>query len=197
MKKVNSRTGDVTDYDTSVSRVSGIVEHGGNIFVLHKLDNTQKIEKYLADGTNRQGENRMELFSFPTKNFGFKAPSLAVSGRYIAASNPDDNELILYFRNERTTGYLIVTDVAFGELTSLCFLPDGDLLSLVNGVLTRNRIVDGALSVVWTSNESSYGSHISTACNELIYVYSYYKEKTIYIVSPEDGKKLKLICYWL
>ena len=162
-------------YDTNVIRVTSILEHCRNIFVLHRDDNTVIVEMCLPGVTQK---NKL----FELQRTGDRASFLAVSDRYVAAINPDNNQLLLYnFLSKQTT--TLTLELAPWDVH---FLPDGDLLVLNRSQyksLTRYRIENNQLTKVWTCEDITDGHSVCTDSGGLIYVSTLNKRKILYVLS--------------
>ncbi|KAF6033440.1 hypothetical protein EB796_008252 [Bugula neritina] len=179
-----SRDGnELSEYSTSVKKVTGVIETPQNVFILHREGDISKVEMCLAgDITKRQ-----QLFQFDrTSNTG---AVMAVSDRYVAVNHPDTRQLIIYdFITKQTE--TIHPDV---PLLGLHFLPDGHLLGVGGGKLMKYKVENGKLTTVWTCDGVTDGYSVCTDANGLIYV-SGQSLKSLYIISL-SGVLLKTLTH--
>jgi len=155
-----------------------VIETPQNVFILNREADISKVEMCLAaDITKIQ-----QLFQFDRTGLG--AAAMAVSDRYVVVTHPDTEQLIIYdfITKQRET---IHPDVfPFG----LNFQPDGHMLGVGRGKLTKYKVGNGKLTTVWTCDGVTGGYSVCTDYNGLIYVFAD-SIKTCYIISPM-GKNL-------
>ena len=166
-------------YNTNVRGVTSAVEHHRDVFILHKDGKTDAVDMCLPGVTQRNKLFELQLT-------GNMVSFLAVSERYVVATNPDKDQLLLYdFLTKQTT--TLTPGLAPWNVH---FLLDGDLLVLSSSqpqTLTRFRIENNQLTKVWTCDDLNFGFHVCTDSDSLIYVSTFNKEKTLYIISPSGG----------
>jgi len=174
-----SRDGnELSEYSTSVKRVTGVIETPQNVFILHREGDIAKVDMCLAgDITKRQ-----QLFQFDRT--GNVAAAMAVSDRYVVVKNPDTNQLIIYDFITKQTDTIHPDVYPFG----VNFLPDGHLLGVDGGKLIKYKVENGTLTTVWTCDDVPYVYSVCADSDGLIYVFAD-SIKTCYIISPM-GKNL-------
>ena len=175
---VRHRDKKITKYDTGQWRVSSVVEHHRNVFILHQTRHTCFVEICLPGVTQRE-----KLFEFQSTSID--PTSLTVSEKYVVVINPETKTLLLYdFLTKQT-----VTLTPTVNPTDVYFLPDGDLLvlGLSDDSIFRYKIENNQLTLVWTYTDISIFGRggICTDHNGLIYACSTGFGQTIVILSPE------------
>jgi len=169
---------ELSEYSTSVEKVTGVTETPQNVFILHREGDISKVEMCLAgDITKTQ-----QLFQFDRTGNG--AAVMAVSDKHVVVDHPDTKQLIIYdFITKQTE--TIHPDV---YPRGLHFLPDGHLLGVGRGELIKYKVENGKLTTVWTCDDVTNGYSVCADSDGLIYVFAD-NIKTCYIISP-IGKNL-------
>jgi len=157
----------------NVKSVTSIVEHHQNVFILHTVNNTDIVEMCLADDITK----RKELFQFPrTSN---TAAVIAVSDRYVVATDPDNKQLIIYdFTSQQTNR-------SSCHLLGLQFGPDSNLLGVCISKLQKHKIENGQLAELWTCDDIKDGYTVCTDSDGLIYVTT--RSLKIFVVSSQGA----------
>jgi len=158
-----------------VKSATSVVEHHQNLFILHRAPSTCKIEMCLADDTTKKNK----LFQFPRTSD--KAAIMTVSDRYVVATNPDTDQLIIYdFTSQQTE------KISSMNLLGLQFVPDGCLLGVWRDKLQKYKIENGELVELWTCDDFKDGYSLCTDSDGLIYVAASSLKK-IHVVSSEGA----------
>ncbi|KAF6033917.1 hypothetical protein EB796_007777 [Bugula neritina] len=103
---------------------------------------------------------------------------MAVSDRYVVVNPPDTKELIIYDFITKQTETIHPDVYPFG----LHFLPDGHMLGVGEGKLTKYKVENGKLIKVWTCDGVTDRYSVCADSNGLIYV-SGQNLKSLYIIS--------------
>jgi len=160
---------------TGVDSVTSVVEHHQNVFILHTVNNTDRVEICSAGDITK----RKELFQFPrTSNI---VAAMAVSDRYVVVENPDTNQLIIYdFTSQQTE------KISSINLLGLQFGPDSNLLGVLDDKLQKYRIDNGKLFELWTCDDIEDGYSFCTDSDGLIYIAARLSKK-IFVVSSQGA----------
>jgi len=160
---------------TDVKSVTSLVEHHQNVFILHRMNNTDIVEMCLADDITK----RKELFQLSRRRN--IAAIMTVSDRYVMATDLDANQLIIHdFTSQRTE------KISLMNLLSLQFLPDGCLLGVFESKLKKYKIENGELVKLWTCDDIEDGYSLCTDSNGLIYVTARSLKK-MYVASSQGA----------
>jgi len=160
---------------TDVKSVTSVVENHQNVFTLHTANNTDRVEICIAGDITK----RKELFQFPrTINI---AAVMAVSDRYVVATDPDNKQLIIYnFTSQQTEKISLI------NLLGLQFGLDGNLLGVSERKLQKYKVENGQLVELWTCDDIEDGYSLCTDSDGLIYVAAR-SSKKIYVVSSQGA----------
>ena len=192
MKRMSSAGGDVIDMTDHFRAKTA--ECDGEIFITTKKDEIIRILKYKPSESGAAEEHE-ELFRFPAKSA--KASFLAVSAKYIAATDKDNKTIQLY--NRATKSVKSRRLPGHTNPYNQHFLPDGSLLvtGLAGAVykLIKYRIPeeeDKQLEIIWTCEGLDFPMGVSSDEKGLIYAAGS-ENKTIYIINDE-GLRQKNHC---
>jgi len=167
------------NYNKTATSVANVIEKNQTIYILSTEEKTDKVEMCLSSNM----ASKHKLFQFERTSDSIT--SMAVSDKYVAAINPDTNQLILFDLITKQTDHFSFSFAVY----DLQFLPDGNLLTVSEDTLFKFRIDNGNLTPIWACEEMVKSSGLCTDSNGLIYVTTYDSLKTMYIVSPEGRKK--------
>ena len=160
-------------YETEV-RVCSVFQHRHNHFLL--IEDGDIATAHMCHGDDLTQSTT--LFEFEASSI--QASNLSVSDEYAVAPIVGEDQLIIYsFLTKQTI--IVKPDTS---PHALHFLPDGDLLAVSydGDNLTRYKIEDRQLTVVWTCDEISDASNVGTDSKGLIYVLAP-DSSVIYIIS--------------
>jgi len=162
-------------FSIDVKLATSVVEHHQNVFILHRVPGTCKLEMCLAGDITK----RKELFQFSrTSNI---VAVMAVSDGYVVVVNPDTNELIIYdFTSQQTEKSCSM------DLLGFQFGPDSNLLGVCGSKLKKYKIENGQLVEIWTCDDIEDGFSLCTDSDGLIYVAARSSQK-IFVVSSQGA----------
>lgn len=169
----------VSKTHSNIGNIFAAVQHNSFIYILHKKseNNGCKVDMLSPDASTY-----FSLFEF-TNNNQYFWPTLAVSDKYVAAVCPqafpnEPDKLYLY---DICTTQLIISDVVGSGIS---FMANGDLLLADWTSVTRFRINNGDLSVVWVCDDVTDVNGICVADDGLIYA-STDDACVLYVISPD------------
>ena len=177
-------------YNMPFKIVTAAIEHHQAIYILHREEDTCKVEMCLPDLKQWQ-----TLFEF--KNTSKNVASMSASNRYIVVYVPTGSvprRLIIY---DFITKQCKTTQADIPCLPY--FLPDGHLLA-VHGEcnqLSKYSIEEGELTLIWSCKDLPNIRAVCADSNGLIYGVTCITDETcqttcLYIISP-TGKEILLL----
>ena len=170
--------------------VTAAIEHHKAIYILHKEEDTCKVEMCLPDLKQWQ-----TLFEFENTSKG--AATMSVSDRYIVVNVPPSSvprKLIIY---DFITKQCKTTQVDKPYIPY--FLPDCHLLAVGFGELSKYSIEEGKLTSIWSCQDLPGLLSVYADSNGLIYGVTAIPEERcqtvcLYIISP-TGKGMRSFQY--